>query len=125
MCKLKQIWGGDLPYQIYQEVLYSYEVMVIIRRLLPDIQVEECHYARHMERDRTPKTEKNILDTSKVPTVLRFDLYAEQNTHKVFMVEATTRPPHQSAVPLSRQEITFQKPNATGISMFLVENIQN
>ena len=77
-----------------------------------------------MERGRTPKTEKNILDTSEVPTVLRFDLYAEQKTHKVFMVEATARAPHQSAVPLSRQEITFQKLNATGLSIFLAENFK-
>ena len=60
-----------------------------------------------------------------VPTVLRFDLYAEQKTHKVFMVEAAARAPHQSAVPLSRQEITFQKLNATGLSIFLAENFQN
>ena len=77
-----------------------------------------------MERGRTPKTEKNILETSKVPTVLRIDLYAEQKTHKVFMVEATARAPHQSAVPLSRQEITFQKLNATGLSIFLAENFK-
>ena len=99
--------------------------MVIIRRLLPDILVEECQYARNMERGRTPKTEKKIPETSKVPTVLRFDFYAEQNTHKVFMVESTTRAPHQSAVPLSGQEITFQKLNATGLSIFLAENFQN
>ena len=61
----------------------------------------------------------------KVPTVLRFDFYAEQKTHKVFMVEATTRAPHQSAVPLSGQEITFQKLNATALSIFLAENFQN
>ena len=78
-----------------------------------------------MERGRTPKTEKNILDTSKMPIVLGFDFYAEQKTHKVFMVEATTRAPHQSAVPLSGQEITFQKPNATELSIFLAENFQN
>ena len=109
---------------MYQKGLYSYEVMIIIRRLLPDIQVEECQYARSMERGRTPKTEKNILETSKVLTVLRFDFYAEQITHKVFMVEATTRAPHQSAVPLSGQEITFQKLNATVLSIFLAENFQ-
>ena len=113
---------------MYQKGLYSYEATVteiIIRRLSPDIQVVECQYARHTERDRTPKTEKNILDTSQMQTVLRFDFYAEQNTHKVFMIEATTRAPHQSAVPLSGQEITFQKLNATGLSIFLAENFQN
>ena len=40
------------------------------------------------------------------------------------MVEATTRAPHQSAVPLSGQEITFQKLNATVLSIFLAENFQ-
>ena len=40
------------------------------------------------------------------------------------MVEATARAPHQSAVPLSRQEITFQKLNATGLSIFLAENFK-